>query len=378
MTLNEQFIKVCQEFARREVIKAKTPTGWNNYTYEDILKDALSVAGWLKREGVQRQGKVALILDNSPQWSVVYFGILLAGGVAVPLDPQSAKKEINVFLDDAQAQFVFIESRMAHLFKEAHGRSRKCIVLRAQGASEYGTPYEEIVSEPGTLDISSLPEADPDDTASMIYTSGTTSQPKGVELSHKNIYSNFQSIQSLRMVTSDDTFVSLLPLFHAYAFMATLILPLFTGAKIIYPHTLKSAQLLEIIKETGVSIIVGVPELFYNIHRSIINKIKELPFPKRGALNILTSLGRGIRNRTGVNVLKGIYKTVHERFGPRLRYLISGGARLDPEIAKDFYKGRIDPENYAVMIDNNNAVMVNSKDAFKVLCDFNNTLLTHK
>ncbi len=336
-TLHEKFTEVCLDFADKEAMRVRTPNGWVVYQYKDLLHGARRVAAWLASQEFKKQDRAALVLDNSPQWGMIYFGILLAGGVAVPLDPQASRQDIVTFLEDSKADVVFLENRLLESFQHHLRFVKKIVVLKKEKQAEHCFSLEGIMAQQ-RLGVAAPMDICDDDTASIIYSSGTTSDPKGVELSHRNLYANFSSIDKLKVSTKEDNFISILPLFHAYAFMATLLYPLFIGAKITYPKTMKSSELLSVIKENAVTMVVGVPELFNNIHKGIFEQIRALPFSQKFLLSVMTEAGWQIRKWTGLNLLRIIYYSLHERFGKKLRYLISGGARLDPKVAFDFQR----------------------------------------
>ena len=215
-------------------------------------------------------------------------------------------KDLKIFIDDAGADFIFIENKIMAADPQSLGGKKTVIVPEKQKVTSQYISLEEILGDYSLFDASLLPAVGPDDTASIIYTSGTTSYPKGIELSHENFLTNFEGLASLKICGANDCFVSVLPLFHAYAFMATLIFPLLIGAKIVYPRTMKSGELISIIKESSVSIIVGVPELFNNIFKAIDEKIKALPWAVQSLLGLLTALGWYLRKKTGKNILRFI------------------------------------------------------------------------
>jgi len=188
------------------------------------------------------------------------------------------------------------------------------------------------------IDEAAWPEVNGDDVASLIYTSGTTAKPKGVMLTHGNFLAGFNSCNKVNLCSSKDGFISILPLFHAYAFMGTLVLPLFTGAKIVYPSSLKSYELQDCMRKAKVSILIGVPEVFSNIHKSIFGNINKLSFLKRAILTILINILWSLRKLTGLNLARIFLRSLHSKFGGGLRYLVSGGARLDTNICEDFFK----------------------------------------
>jgi len=332
-TLNEKFLEICERFAEREAMRIKADGGWKRYTYDDLKDGALKVASWLGRQGFGRSNKAALIVENSPKWSMIYFGILLAGGVVVPLDTQARTQDIIKFLKDANVRFAFLENKLRESARELSPYVREIIIVNTQNDNIPHISFEQISIVKTSLPVSSLLPVNQEDTAALLYSSGTTAHPKGVELSHKNFYVNFSGLEKLNVCSHQDTFISILPLFHAYAFMATLIYPLFLGARIIYPNTLKSEEIVQAMRENAVTVLVGVPELFHNINKSIQTKIQSLPSFVRAGFELLTDLGWAIRKLTRINILRTIYFSVHSRFGGKVRLMVSGGAKLVPEVA---------------------------------------------
>ncbi len=328
--LNEKFLQTCERFCDREAMRIKTMDGWKVCVYGELREQSRKISSWLKGRGLKPRETVGLIVDNGPLWAQIYFGILLAGGVVVPLDPQAKEKDLSKFLADADVRFLFLESRLA--------------------AVSYPWPLakEKIVEVDSVQNILSIvlserPMADdrplfisPDDTVAVLYSSGTTANPKGVELTHKNFLANVASLEKLGLCSGDDVFISVLPLFHSFAFTGTLLFPLFLGAKIVYPNTKKSQELLEAMQGTGVTVMAGVPELFKTIHKSINEKLKNMPVGGRFVLGGLTTLAYGVRQGIGINLNKILYGSLQKRFGKKLRFFVSGGAKLDPKIARDF------------------------------------------
>jgi len=179
-----------------------------------------------------------------------------------------------------------------------------------------------------------LPRVESDALASILYTSGTTGTPKGVMLSHGNFLANADSVMKFRLVNAQDNLLSVLPLHHAFAFTVQLIL-LFTGAQITFPPSLKGPDLLACMHETGVTVLVAVPQLFYLLHKGIFDQIGKRPLLVRALLRLLLRLSGAVRP-SGINLGRLVFGQVHRRFGGRIRIMASGGARLDPLIARDF------------------------------------------
>jgi long-chain acyl-CoA synthetase len=243
------------------------------------------------------------------------------GATAVPIDPKLTPFEINNILRDSQAKILFTSQEfygpLADFLKN---------ILSFKKAFLY--PFSEIVSIGAKPGISAANE--PGDIASLLYTSGTTASPKGVMLTHKNFCANFDSIFKLKLIVPSDNLLSMLPLHHSYPFMVTLIAPLLMGAKVTFLNSLKSEDLLRCMQEARVTILVGVPQLYHLLHKSIFDKIKNASF----LLSVLkvTDIARSLFR---LNLNKLILKDLHRKFGGSLRFFASGGARLEPKVASE-------------------------------------------
>ena len=183
-----------------------------------------------------------------------------------------------------------------------------------------------------------------DDLAALLYTSGTTADPKGVMLTHANLVGEANSVFALLTVGPTDALLGILPMFHVLAQMANLFLPLFNGARVVYLETLNTTELLRALQERDITVFCVVPQFFYLIHEKIFKEID-----KRGKLagrvvRALMAINRWLR-RVGVNAGPVLFGKIHATFGTRMRYLITGGSRFDPAIQRDFYSFGIDVLN---------------------------------
>lgn len=296
---------------------------YSTYTYHQLHQLSLKIAAFLSQEGIARGERVAILLENSPFWPVIYFGIMAIGATAVPIDPKLTPFEVNNILRDSQARILFTS---AELFNPLEDLLKN--ILSFKKSVLY--PFSEIIPLNAKPEIISANS--PDDLASLLYTSGTTASPKGVMLTHKNFCANFDSIFKLKLITAKDNLLSLLPLHHSYPFMITLITPLLTGAKVTFLNSLKSEDLLRCMQEAAITILVGVPQLYHLIHKSIFEKIKNASF----LLSIL-KVTNIARSHLSLNLNKLILKKLHRKFGGVLRFFASGGARLEPKVASELY-----------------------------------------
>ncbi|MFH1269761.1 MAG: AMP-binding protein [Candidatus Omnitrophota bacterium] len=305
-------------FSGKTALQVKRDNQWFRLTYKELEVRSLKVAAFLTGEGFKKNDTVALILENRPEWAVIYLGIMYAGLTCVPLDVQLNQAEIANLISDSSAKAIFCsyDIFVGKIKENLYNFPVKVVVLdmpKVQG----GNPVNFSDLERIVPDINIMPDIRGQDIASLIYTSGTTGEPKGVLLSHANICSNYRSIAKLCICTPSDNALSILPLHHTYAFMVTLIVPLFLGATVTYSLSLKSQDMVRIIKEGRVTILVGVPQLFLMLHKAISERIKEIPF-----LFLPLAL---------------LYARIkaHSRWGKQLRLFVSGGAKLDPKVGRE-------------------------------------------
>jgi len=183
-----------------------------------------------------------------------------------------------------------------------------------------------------------------DDLAALLYTSGTTADPKGVMLTHANLVGEANSVFGVVHIGPTDALLGILPMFHVLAQMANLFLPLFNGSRVVYLETLNTTELLRALQERDITAFAVVPQFFYLIHEKILKEIN-----KRGKVGVsvvrtLMALNRGLR-RLGINAGRVFFGKIHATFGKRMRYLVTGGSRFDPAIQRDFYSFGIDVLN---------------------------------
>jgi long-chain acyl-CoA synthetase len=217
---------------------------------------------------------------------------------------------------------------------DAGGAALRVVDLDAETSGDRVLSFRAILRDAGASAPPSLPTVQDDAIASILYTSGTTGTPKGVMLSHGNFLANARSILDFGLVNAEDNLLALLPLHHAFPFMVQLIL-LYSGAHLTFLASLKAPDLLACMQETGVTLLVGVPQLFYMLHKGIFDEIGRRPLPLRFLMRWLLRLSGALRP-LGINLGRIVFAPVHRKFGGRIRFMASGGARLDPVIARDF------------------------------------------
>lgn len=334
MNLFQRFEQTACRQPDRVALQVKEGETYRRLTYGEVCRQVRALAGALIEAGVRPGDRIALLSENRPEWAVAYFAITAAGAAAVPLDVQLGEAEIANVLRHAACRTAIASGKQVPRLLALTDRGVVLASVVDLDAQVGDGPLLALGAALRSAAPDSLPPLQPGDLASILYTSGTTGTPKGVMLTHGNFLANAVSVMEFRLVEPEDTLLSVLPLHHSFAFAVQNIL-LFTGASITFPPSLKGPDLLASMQEAGVTVLVGVPQLFYLFHKGIFDQIGKRPFFMRLLLRSLLRLAGALRP-SGVNLGRLVFGPVHRRFGGKLRLLASGGARLDPGIARDF------------------------------------------
>ncbi len=333
-TIPVQFFETADRFQDRIALQTEREGQYVRFRYSEVADHARRLATFLRRRQIAPGDRIALLSENRPEWAIAYLGILAAGATAVPLDAQLGHNEVENLLRHSESR-VLIASE-AELEKVSPVIARlpalsEVILLDAKAPPGIH-PLPEILQSTEHDPLSSPP---PNAIASILYTSGTTGTPKGVMLSHANFVSNVAAAQELNVCGPEDNVLAVLPLHHVYPFMVTFLFPLLCGARVTFLHSLKPPDLLQCIQETGVTILPGVPQLLALLHRGIFQEINKRPRPVRLFFHLFLGLAGVARATLGKNLGSLFFPQIHRRFGGRLRIITSGGAKLDPAVARD-------------------------------------------
>lgn len=323
------------EIQRREQVES--------YTYTQVRRMAESVGHWLTENGVQPGARVAILADNHPRWVAAYLGAIAAGCTAVPLDTAFHADQIAKLLKDSGSCLLFCDAKHLTVAQAAVGNLPVRIVLTSSaGEGASATPVAKLddIFAAGPADFTPVAVAS-DTVAALLYTSGTTADPKGVMLTHANLMAEVAAVFGLLRIGPEDAVLGVLPLFHSLAQMANLLLPLVRGARVVYLETLNTTELLRALRERRVTAFAVVPQFFYLIHERILKEVGQRGRLARWSLRILVALNRRLRD-IGVNAGRIFFRPIHRTLGDQMRYLVTGGSRFDPQIARDFHAFGID------------------------------------
>lgn len=311
------------------------------YTYGETINAARSIAYRLETEGIEFGDRVALISENHPRWAIAYFGILFRGAVCVPIDPHGAIDTITNFFENSEAKLAFIGDKFIedfHKIEENLGRKIPAVVLQDIESNNGFQKFSDWVKTERPADYDSRPlPAKHEDLAQLTYTSGTTGTPKGVPLTHANIYYETWGCQEVMHISEDEVVLSVLPLFHVFAQVVNLWVIASIGGTIYYVEELTPAGLEKAFKTREISLLTGVPRIWYLFHKKIFDQVEAMPAPVRALFGGMLKTNYFLREKFNINLGKKLFKKVHDGFGGKLDVTISAGSRFDEKIAKDYY-----------------------------------------
>jgi long-chain acyl-CoA synthetase len=309
-------------------------------TYKEFFARVASISELLTERGVVKGDRVAILGENCPNWGTCYFAVIRCGAFAVPILHEFPEADIRHILNDSEAKILFATQRQLEKLSDLD-RTRLTHIIMLDDFNE--ETHSEIRLEsltatferarsflkkiPGTIGLGSRTVSE-DDVASIIYTSGTSGHSKAVMLTHKNFISNLVAMTSLIELNQEDVFLSILPLSHSYEFTLGLLLPLISGARIVYLSKPPTPRLMEEAgKVEKPTVICAVPLILEKIYKKKVLSVLK----KNTAVKIITKIPL---------LKKKIYRKINNKlidfFGGKLRVMAIGGAPFNHEAEKFF------------------------------------------
>lgn len=307
--------------------------GGNAYTYSEVYSLAGDLSSLFRTRGIKKGDRVAIISQNMPNWGIAYLAVTSMGAVAVPILTEFNEKEIKKILDHSEASAVVVSERFSSKLKDSIPGSLHTAILSddlslvdLKELSGSGIPVASKTfagwkSETGhTEPVKVIDEPGEDDLAVILYTSGTTGNPKGVMLSHGNLLSNAINTGYIQELNQDDRLLSVLPMSHTYECTIGFIIPMMNGASVYYLEKPPTAAVLlpamQIVKPT---MMLTVP--------LIIEKIYKLQvLPKLTGSAVMRALFRIPLLRRILHKAAG--RKLYRKFGGHLHFFGIGGAKL--------------------------------------------------
>src|SRR5229473_2817393 len=333
-TFYDRFVECAERWPNNVALELQRHDQLESCTYAELRRMAESVGRWIGENGFARGSRLAIVADNHPRWVGAYLGTIAAGCAVVPLDTALHADQLTKLLKDSGASAIFCDAKHAHAAREAvAGLNVSLVLMDPDRMAEHSIHDQWLgnlpaIFEGGPGKFQPAPSA-ADDLASLLYTSGTTADPKGVMLTHSNFQGEVDAVFNWVDLGPTDALLGVLPMFHVLAQMANLLLPLVKGSRVVYLETLNTTELLRALRERNITAFAVVPQFYYLIHERIFQEIAKRSALTRKLFKTLMALNRALRK-------------VRETLGRKMRYLATGGSRFDPEIARDFHDLGID------------------------------------
>ena len=358
-TLCDILTNLDRHFRKPDLLRFKSGGAWREISTEDFVSTVRSLVLGLESLGIRKGDRVAILSENRPEWTAFDHALLNLGAISVPIYPSLQVDQVRFILDNSQARALIV-SGMTQLEKvrpalpSLPDLARVIAMEAPTGASEGVLPWGAVIqageaihrSDPGRFEALRA-GVSPEDLASILYTSGTTGEPKGVMLTHRNLASNVNATLGLIPFSQADSTLSFLPLTHVLERMVEFAY-LSAGASIAYAESFEAvAQNLAEIRPT---VAASVPRLFDKVHDRVISMAGASPLPRRLIFALALSVGR----KRARAMLEGkpvplvarllhpltdhlVFSRIRERMGGRIRFFISGGAPLAVRSAEFFY-----------------------------------------
>jgi long-chain acyl-CoA synthetase len=363
-TFYDRFVECAERWPEHVALELQRHDQIDSCTYAELRRMAEAIGRWVSEKGFMRGSRLAIVADNHPRWVAAYLGTIAAGCTVVPLDTALHSDQLKKLLQDSGSSALFCDAKHAQASRQAvAGLNVGLVLMDPDRMTQPSVPERWLENLPaifarGPEKFQAAPST-ADDIASLLYTSGTTADPKGVMLTHANFLGEVEAVFNWVDIGPSDALLGVLPMFHVLAQMANLLLPLVTGSRVVYLETLNTTELLRALRERNITAFAVVPQFFYLIHERIFQEVE-----KRGALTQkvfqgLVEVNRGLR-KVGINAGPILFSKVHETLGKKMRYLVTGGSRFDPEIANDFHDLGIDVLQAYGLTETTAAVFANS------------------
>lgn len=357
-TVPEMFCISCRRFPARPCFTVFEPDRIT-LTYSETLDCVKRLSNWMLSQGIQKGDKIAVSGKNSPEWAAVYLAALFSGAVIVPIDYGLHNEEIDNLLAASKPRIFFVdEEKIAYFDKNPSGAA--IYSLSCKDSLRY---VFSLASENNfTAEMLAC-----DDLAAILFTSGTTGNPKGVMLTHKNLVSDCYIAQTRMKLYPTDVFYALLPIHHAYTMLAVFIEAISVGAELVFAKSMVVKKMMQELKEGRITMLLGVPLLFNKLMAGIIKGIKAKGIVVYALIRALMGLSYLIKKIFKVNPGKKMFGALLRQANiGTLRIAICGGGPLTPSVFKKYNELGIDFVQGYGLTETSPIITLNPVEHFKI------------
>jgi len=321
--LFDLFRRSAEKFRDKPALQIRRDGRWICYSYDAAIRATGTIMRRFQERGLVSGDRIVICAENGPDWGLTYLAAMRTGLTAVPLDPQLPPAEAWSAARYVKAKLV-CAGRTTFAGLHEHRIPKDVALVQMDDA---------LIPPPGaSRDLAPDPvDVDRTTVASILFTSGTTVEPKAVPLTHGNFMANADALLAVHSIGQADELLSVLPMYHVFEFTGGFLIPLLRGATITYVEQLKGAEIVSAMQATGTTIMLVVPRLLRMFYDSIENAAGE-GFIRRNAFRAFGRLSDWSGHRLG----RRLFGAVHKSFGGRLRMFVCGGSRLEPDLFLGF------------------------------------------
>ncbi|MEY3385986.1 MAG: hypothetical protein RIR53_797 [Bacteroidota bacterium] len=358
-TIPDMFMKVCDRYQGRTdkyPYTERVSGEWKSITHDQLRSSVELLAAGLHDLGIRKGDRVGIISENRTEWFISDFAMTGLGIIDVPVFPTLTPKQLQYIYHDCDAVCVVVSNQLQlnklrqvwddlpmlrHIvtMNEIECDDERVISMKALMQKAESTTTAQHRCD---LYVSTAAQIKPDDLLTLIYTSGTTGNPKGVMLTHNNLVSNVLSSQTVITLYDTDSLVSYLPLCHIFERMAGFYLAFSVGGSLTIAESIETVA--ELMRQVRPTMMTSVPRLFERIRLRILSTVEKDKPIKQKIFRWAYSVGEAVIDGKGGPLVglqhaladKLVFSKIRDRFGGRLRFFVSGGAALNPEIGRFF------------------------------------------
>lgn len=321
------------------ILEKFTPKGeFTKITYKEFTDDVIALGTVLTNKYNLKDERVVIIGENTYNWYVSYMAMLCGVGIAVPVDKELPANEIENVIQRSRATAVIYSTKKKDIIKKVEDKlpqvkyfiqmnSDDKLLGREVGFNTIIEQGKEMIKN-GDDSFSKI-EIDPEEFKVLIFTSGTTSNSKGVMICNRNLAQNINAVNPYVKLHETDRLFSILPLHHTYESTIGFLLPFAKGSSIAVCQGLK--YIVPNLKETKPTALLAVPLLIENLYKKINQTIEKSG--KTAMVNSMMQITNALKN-VGVDIKKKVFKEIYENLGGNLRFVVSAAAPIDPKVGK--------------------------------------------
>lgn len=362
--LMEMLWNTVNKYPEKTAFMWKIDRIYRNITYQVFWDRVCKAAAGFTELGIKEDDKVAILSNSNPMWGITDFAVASLGAVTVPIYPTLPADQVRYILENADVRIVVVENDEQLKKVNVGDPVKRCIILNPAGVSLHESEnltFQELEELGKNSPLANWEEKwrgiERDQVSTIIHTSGTTGKQKGVMLTHGNFLANMEGVQFwLIELLPEDVTLSYLPLSHVFERMAGHYMPLSVGCTIAYAESIETIP--ENLKEVRPTVLTSVPRLFEKVHTRVLEEIEGGSSIKQKVFNWALSVGMEryelylnaplheliLRDSIPKELQRKwkiadrlVYQKVKAQLGGRLRGMVSGGATLNPEVAKFFW-----------------------------------------